>query len=67
MHAICPVKDFKPEAWVGWTIVSTERIEARAGVPGHMSDHRALKWTPVRVSSTGFSWDVHHLTRPRNT
>jgi hypothetical protein len=64
LHAICPVARFVPSQWAGWTVVSTETVGARAGVPARVADSRTRRGFPSVERSTGSTWDVHHLTKP---
>jgi hypothetical protein len=67
MHAICPVQSYRAADWAGWTIVSTERVQPRAGVLAHSADAGVRnRLFPSQEPSKGQGWDVHHLVKPRN-
>jgi transcriptional regulator with XRE-family HTH domain len=57
LRAVCPVSQFAPSKWVGWTIVSTETLEHRAGVEGW--DKR-----DTRAFSSGRPVAIYNLARP---
>lgn len=57
LHAICPVASYKPDAWKGWAIVRTERVEHTADVAAYGANRH------TRTFSTGNGWDVYHLAR----
>jgi hypothetical protein len=58
LRAVCPVSQFAPSKWVGWTIVSTEVISHRAGVPARGADRSGR-----RTLSSGQPFAVHHLVK----
>jgi hypothetical protein len=59
LRAVCPVSQYAPSAWKGWSITSTEIMTHTPGVEAGAYNSRGQ-----RLASSGKPQAVHHLSRP---